>query len=536
MRFTKALMRLLGPLLFLTTPIVAASKTSTIYTAALQKIGPKKLKFILIPLFATVLVFAFAVTVTFAAPKISTPFTRPTPTPAPTPTITPTPSPITISWHGNGTTNGLCSSIGNFDDLNPQPGQQGWLFILTSPIATGPYLLTTTFNPSTQTPNNPITGVKKANGSVHFVVYTTIGATLVSASATFGTANSILTVSHCEKGVQPLQVSKTANTSFTRTWTWHIDKSADKTDLGTLQPTDVGTVNYTVGVSATSQDSNHVVSGNITITNPSGNPTANITNVVDSLNASGAVTVNCPGGLSQSLVAGSTLTCTYSASVGNTSDSQNTVTVSTSGSVSGGSANANVDWNNATISKVDDCITVNDTNPKGPQNVQVCAPDAPKTFNYSTTFSKNGVADVKLTCGNNTYKNTASFVTDDNNLTGSADWTVTANVQCNTFWCSPGYWGSAAKFDIYAYINAHKVVTPPPTIAGTDLYSSITGISPAALKSGSPPNPTLAAVLGSPSTYGGPAFNSVADYFAYLLGWGGNQNTGENCPLNANGN
>jgi hypothetical protein len=42
-------------------------------------------------------------------------------------------------------------------------------------------------------------------------------------------------------------------------------------------------------------------------------------------------------------------------------------------------------------------------------------------------------------------------------------------------------------------------------------------------------------VLLSPSTYGGPAFNSVADYIASVLGWNGTQLTGENCQLDANG-
>jgi hypothetical protein len=61
----------------------------------------------------------------------------------------------------------------------------------------------------------------------------------------------------------------------------------------------------------------------------------------------------------------------------------------------------------------------------------------------------------------------------------------------------------------------------------------VTGGAP--LKKGDPTKVTLAQVLESPSTYGGPAFNSVADYIASRLGWGGTQLTGENCPLNAQG-
>src|SRR5436190_1563842 len=83
----------------------------------------------------------------------------------------------TITWSGNGTTSGRCNTVTR--DTSVTQGQQRWLFILTSPMSSGPYLLTTNFSPATQTPSNPITGVKMANGAVHFTVYTSEGATLV---------------------------------------------------------------------------------------------------------------------------------------------------------------------------------------------------------------------------------------------------------------------------------------------------------------------------------------------------------------------
>ena len=104
----------------------------------------------------------------------------------------PSSSPQTATWTGNGTTNGYCSNTD--EGLTGVPaGQQGWLFILTSP-AGGPWQLTASFADSgTLTAG----GTQEGDGSVHFVVDTSIGDQLVSASATNGTADSVLTVSGC---------------------------------------------------------------------------------------------------------------------------------------------------------------------------------------------------------------------------------------------------------------------------------------------------------------------------------------------------
>lgn len=114
----------------------------------------------------------------------------------------PTPVKTTVTWTGNGTTDGTCDNIGSFDDLNPGPNQQGWLFILTSPFDNTGSDLTFLFNPTSaqNDSTSPVAGVLQGNGSYHFVVYSSIGAKLVSASATNGTQTSVLTVSHCEQG------------------------------------------------------------------------------------------------------------------------------------------------------------------------------------------------------------------------------------------------------------------------------------------------------------------------------------------------
>jgi hypothetical protein len=96
-----------------------------------------------------------------------------------------------IVWTGNGTNGGLCSQI--FDDPSVTPGDQVWLFILTSPSGSS-WTLNASFDDGTTVSG---VGPSKTVGSIHFEVTTDVGAKLLSASATNGQTNSVLTVSHC---------------------------------------------------------------------------------------------------------------------------------------------------------------------------------------------------------------------------------------------------------------------------------------------------------------------------------------------------
>ena len=107
----------------------------------------------------------------------------------------------TITWSGNGTTDGYCSKVTTDTNVTGQ----NWLFVLTSPDDVNTFTLTATFNPDS--PKTISNGVQNGEGSIHFFVNTAIGAQLLSASATEGTANSVLTVSHCEEGVQPASLT-----------------------------------------------------------------------------------------------------------------------------------------------------------------------------------------------------------------------------------------------------------------------------------------------------------------------------------------
>jgi hypothetical protein len=102
-------------------------------------------------------------------------------------------------------------------------------------------------------------------------------------------------------------------------------------------------------------------------------------------------------------------------------------------------------------------------------------------------------------------------------------------------WCSPGFWATALSQHRTAVLNYLFNHTTPQLDLTKTFYITVLNAGGAHLKKGDPTKVTLAQVLLSPSTYGGPAFNSVADYIAHQLGWGGTQFTGENCQLDANG-
>jgi hypothetical protein len=153
----------------------------------------------------------------------------------------------------------------------------------------------------------------------------------------------------------------------------------------------------------------------------------------------------------------------------------------------------------------------------------------------SATITINGTTYAMTQSGQGTFK----YVSGWYNLTtvvasGTYIGTVSGNPQlvishgcppAQVSWCSPGFWAqnqtrlAGSAFDISGLIGT--------------AYNTIGG---APLKKGAPSNPTIGDVLASPQTYGGPAFNSVANYLSAHFGWSGTQATGENCPIDAFGN
>lgn len=244
-----------------------------------------------------------------------------------------------------------------------------------------------------------------------------------------------------------LDVTKDAETAFTRTWEWTIAKSADETEL-LLSEGQLLQVNYVVTVDASFTDSDHAVSGNIWIANPNPILAAELTAVSDVVSPDIAATVDCPALV---IPAGESLHCTYSADLPDDQDRVNTATASLQnydydsegvGTPSGTtdfSGNAAVAFDNADLNEIDECVDVSDTN-VGDLGT-VCSGDAPAVFNYSLFFGTSEDADVQLVCGDNFHTNIASFETNDTGTTGAAEETVNAHVEC-VVGCTltPGYW------------------------------------------------------------------------------------------------
>jgi len=256
----------------------------------------------------------------------------------------------------------------------------------------------------------------------------------------------------------PLEISKTVATSFDRDWDWSINKSADRSEIN-LMPDQIYYMGYEVEVDADYADANWSVYGQIDIHNPNEVP-AVIETISDALDTGEEIDVesgiDCglDFALPYELAAGETLVCTYQfTGLADGTATLNTATVTTSEEegIEGGSAVAPVDFSEAIINETDECVDVNDSM-AGNLGV-VCAVDAPKTYDYVLEFSNDPQADVVLNCGESTYENIASYLSEDGE-SGEASASVAVNLACE-YGCTltQGYWkthseyGPAAKSD-----------------------------------------------------------------------------------------
>jgi hypothetical protein len=256
-----------------------------------------------------------------------------------------------------------------------------------------------------------------------------------------------------------LEVTKNADTTFTRTWDWTIDKSADQTEL-TLSPGQQFLVNYDVDVDASSVDSSSMVQGDIWVENPAF-ITANITSVSDLVSPDIAATVTCNGnggGLSPtstlySIAAGGTLHCTYTADLPDSASRTNTATatlqnysysplgIATPTGTTDFTGTFPVNFG-APDEEIDECVDVSDTNVGFLGTV--CANAAPAMFNYAVYI---GPFSDPADCGEQLVDNTASFLTNDTGTTDEDTWTVTVDVICDVgCTLTPGYWKTHSEY------------------------------------------------------------------------------------------
>ena len=234
-------------------------------------------------------------------------------------------------------------------------------------------------------------------------------------------------------------VEKTADGEFDRAWEWTIEKVGDQTDLllAQGQPFDV---NYDVTVDATSTDSDFVVSGTITIENPSADDdmTVDVEDELSSGESAGVTDIECDtdgdtiaddDGDDVLVEAGETITCTYSIDHTTTPDADDTGT------------------NTATVTLDTDDVDTEFTATDDYDFVgflgTVCAGDAPKTFEYVIDVGTETSAE----CGEHTFTNVADFVTNDTDATGDDDHTVNVTVNCEEgCTLTQGYWKTHSEF------------------------------------------------------------------------------------------
>lgn len=261
-------------------------------------------------------------------------------------------------------------------------------------------------------------------------------------------SDSVTVVVNCTEIEYGLTVTKTADTSFQRTYDWNIAKSSSVSSL-TLNPGQVYAVPYSVTASVAGYtDSDWAVSGSIFVTNPApfAQSIASVNDVVsDGINAS----VSCGVSFPYSLAVGATLECTYSAALPNAADRLNTATATLVGGAQY-SGSANVGFAGAEMTEIDECITVSDSL-KGDLG-SVCASESPKTFSYTYNV---GPYDV---CGDYEVHNIASFTTNDTGDTGWSEWTVDINVPCGGCSLTPGYWKTHSSFGPAPYDDTWALI------------------------------------------------------------------------------
>jgi hypothetical protein len=203
-----------------------------------------------------------------------------------------------------------------------------------------------------------------------------------------------------------VSVSKTAATSFTRTWHWRIDKSVSP-DHWELFTGDTGTSRYTVAVERTGYtDSAWAVTGTITIHNAT--PlNATITGVADVIASGIPAAVDCGVAFPYALGSDQTLECSYQSALPDGADRTNTATVTTTGPVGGGSGSAPVRFGEPTT-QVNATVHVADSN------------------GGSWGFGDSGSVsyDRAFQCPSGVYGNTATILE-----TGQSD-SASVSVQC----------------------------------------------------------------------------------------------------------
>lgn len=180
-----------------------------------------------------------------------------------------------------------------------------------------------------------------------------------------------------------LEVTKTAETSLTRTIDWTIDKSVSP-DSWDLFTGDEGTSEYTVSVDSTGfTDSDWAVSGTITVENI-GSVDVTLSDVTDEVNGSLEATVDCGVDFPYDLASGATLECDYERSLSSGDDGTNVATAHIQDNGTFSSDEVTFDFTDPVVTKVHDEINVTD------DNGESWTASSDNSWTYTRTFACDG--------------------------------------------------------------------------------------------------------------------------------------------------
>lgn len=336
----------------------------------------------------------------------------------------------------------------------------------------------TTFSWSASTPG--VTQVVSKGGTMQNVYnYSNLEVSDTCLRSPINSGGNIPNISHLDICYNPdivilygLKVEKTAVTQFNRSFHWNITKTSNKSELilavGQTYP-----VNYTVDLTSQQVDSNWKVSGTIIITNTNtgAGESILIENVTDTVNTTAVVT--CPVSLPFSLAPGGVLICTYDADLPNNEDGINTANVYARRNDVTNNFFVTKPWdfNSATITEIDKCVTVSDD--RYGSLGSVCANGSAQSFSYTLNV---GLYDV---CDNYVFENTATLVTNTNYKHQSASHSINISVPCSGCTLTPGYWKTHSKYGPAPYDDTWDNLEDTIFFLSNSTYYNVLWNSPA---------------------------------------------------------
>ena len=258
-----------------------------------------------------------------------------------------------------------------------------------------------------------------------------------------------------------LEVSKTAVTSFGRTYTWDIEKSASAS-VATVTPTQTLDQGYSINVSAFFTDGDWKVSGVITVAN-TGNEAASVSGVSDLIDASLSANVDC-GTFPKTVAAGAQFTCTYEYTFASNpgTDTHNNVATATESTLGDFTGTVDFNFSSTPSTETDECVSLTDDKYSA-LNQTICYTDlinGSKIIGYVAPLGPFG-NDV---CAGISAVNTAAIETNDSHTTASSSATVEISGDCpEGCTLTQGYWkthadGSKHYDEIWASVGGSNSI------------------------------------------------------------------------------